>query len=156
MLVTVLPMMLIQGVTGIFQNFVAHASPDNLRLVCVNLRDYPGSTRYNTQELDLITSGDVKKQAAFMRAQGLQVAALLESLGKTLDIPPITDVDGRCTGGMALMTWSMSNSLSNAFLAHAPSLPEETKGFLEKHLRKVVYLGRQYRCELLGVFYLLN
>ena len=126
----------------IFQKLLPYAAPNDLRLVRVNLRDYPGSSEYTAEELDALTSGNPERQAAFIKAQGGEIAALLQSLARLLDTPPITESRRKVAGGIALLTWSMSNCMNVALLGNAASLPEERTLFLNKYLRKCLFLGK--------------
>jgi hypothetical protein len=128
--------------TGIFQKLLPYALPNNLRLIPVNLRDYQGSSKYTAEELEAVSSKDPDRQAAFLKDQGRQLAGLLESLAETLNVPPIREMDGKKVGGMALLTWSMSNCMNVAFLANASTFPERTIDFLGKYLRKSIFLGK--------------
>ncbi|EKM50136.1 uncharacterized protein PHACADRAFT_130755 [Phanerochaete carnosa HHB-10118-sp] len=121
-----------------FQNLVPYAASSNLRIVRVNLRDYPGSTKFSEEEMDAIKSGDPEIQAGAMKAQGQQVAAFLRHFATTYGIPPTTQADGKLVGGMTLVTWSMSTNLSMSLLAHAGSLPAETREVLGDYLRTII------------------
>ncbi|GJE93301.1 hypothetical protein PsYK624_094600 [Phanerochaete sordida] len=138
---TYLTVVLLHGLLfhgAIFQNLVPHAASNNLRLVRVNMRDYPGSSGFSQEELDALTSGNLEKQAEAMKVQGQQIAAFLRHFAVTYDIPPTAQVDGKAVGGMALLTWSMSNNLAISLLAHAGSLAPETHDALAKYLRTVI------------------
>lgn len=123
---------------AIFQNLLPYASSNNLRLVRVNLRDYPGSSKFSQEELDALRSDNPDKQADALKAMGQQIAAFLRHFAMTYDLPPIAEVDGKQVGGMSLLTWSMSNNLAMSLLAHAGSLPEETSDVLRRYLRTVI------------------
>ena len=108
----------------------------------MNLRDYPGSTPYSTDELAALSSDDVTQQTAATKAHGDEVAAFLEYFIKKHGIPKIADADGSRTGGLALVTWSMSNILAFSFLGNVRSLSPETSSFLEQYVRAVVLYGK--------------
>ncbi|EKM50157.1 uncharacterized protein PHACADRAFT_264726 [Phanerochaete carnosa HHB-10118-sp] len=140
---TYLTVILLHGLLfhgAIFQKLVPHAASNDLRLVRVNLRDYPGSTKFSEEELDVIKSGEPEKQAGAMKAQGQQLAAFLRHFATTYDIPPTAQADGKLVGGMALLTWSMSNNLATSLLAHAASLSAETREVLSNYLRTILLL----------------
>ena len=120
-----------------------YAASYSVRLVRMNLRDYPGSTPYTPKELAALSSDDATQQAAATKAHGDEVAAFLEYFIKKHDIPKIVDVSGKRTGGLALVTWSMSNIVAFSFLGNARWFPEETRSFLEQYVRAVVLYGER-------------
>ncbi|CAL1712123.1 unnamed protein product [Somion occarium] len=106
---------------AVFRRLLPHAVPKNLRLVSVNLRDYPGSSPYAQSELDAFRSAN----------ENVQTEAIT-------NLEKQRNEDGTVSGGLALITWSMSNILSLSFLAHADTLPHATKSLLDKYLRTIV------------------
>ncbi|KAK7681683.1 hypothetical protein QCA50_015417 [Cerrena zonata] len=123
---------------AIFHQMIPYAAKNNLRLLFINLRDYPGSSHYTKAELEAFESDEECIQDAAVRDLGRQIAEFLTFIIKTEDIPPITTKEGKTSGGITLLTWSMSNLISLSLLAHAQTLPEETKQLLGTHLRSVV------------------
>lgn len=118
-----------------------HAAKRNLRLVAVNMRDYPGSTLYSPEELAALANPDASVQAAAVRTHAEELAAFMEHFIEENHIPKLKVSNGQRTGGLALLTWSMSNMLAFAFLANAVSFPQETRELLEQYLRTVVLFG---------------
>ena len=70
---------------------ITFADRHNLRIVRVNLRDYPGSTPYSPAELEVIHNGSYNEQVAFVKARGLELGAFLAWLIRTTDIPAPSD-----------------------------------------------------------------
>lgn len=122
---------------------IPYAAKHNLRLLFVNTRDYPGSSHYTKSELQAFESDDESVQDAAVRDLGRQLAAFLVFVIKKESIPLATVKEGKTMGGITLLTWSMSNLISLSLLAHAKTLPEETKQLLTTHLRSVVLHGRR-------------
>lgn len=108
----------------------------------VNQRDYPGSSPYTVDDLEALTSGDPGRQANVFKGLGHQFAALVENLAEKLQLPSVVEVDGKKVGGIALVTWSMSNGLAMAMLGNASSSSEQTKSSLKQYLRTLVMLGK--------------
>jgi hypothetical protein len=105
------------------------------------MRDYPGSTPYSPEELAALASPDVSIQATALRAHAEELAAFMEYFIKENSIPKLEVLNGQRTGGLALLTWSMSNILAFAVLANAVSFPQEIRELLGLYLRTVVLFG---------------
>lgn len=112
-----------------------------MRFVCVNMRDYLGSTSYTPEELQAYADADLSVQAAAMKAHGEEMATFLECFIKKYNIPKIQVIDGKKTKGLALLTWSMSNILAFSFLGNVTLFPKETVDFLAQYLHTVVLYG---------------
>lgn len=126
---------------GIFRRLVPFAQPNNLRLIRLNWREYPGSSPYSQEEVDTIHSGNQDKQAEFVKKIGRQLAAFLEYAVRNLDIPKLEVVDGRKRGGLAVLSWSMGNVWAMSFLGNAQTLSEETNILLGNYLRTFILFG---------------
>ena len=114
-----------------------------LRLVTLNLRDYPGSTPYTQQELSDLRGPSPERQERALRARALELGAFLQWLIQCQSIPStrvVADSSVR-QGGISLIAWSAANCQIMALLAHADQLPEETRTLLGTHLRSYVLYG---------------
>lgn len=120
---------------------IPFAAKNNLRLLFVNLRDYPGSSPYTKAELEAFESGDEATQDKAISDLGKQLGAFLAYFVKNNDVPPVNKKGGNTIGGISLLTWSMSNLVSISFLAHANTLTDDVKDVLNTHLRSVVLHG---------------
>ncbi|OBZ66589.1 hypothetical protein A0H81_13449 [Grifola frondosa] len=126
--------------SAIFRPLLPFAADHNLRFVCVNLRDYPGSTPYSPKELALLHSSEKDDQAAFIRAQGIELGAFLAWFIDTQNIPRLSTSSGKehQTGGIAMLGWSSGNCITLSFLAHANKLPEKHRLLLDGYLRSFI------------------
>ncbi|KAF8649634.1 hypothetical protein AX16_005722 [Volvariella volvacea WC 439] len=121
----------------IFRRIMDLAPAANLRIVAVNRRCYPGSTPYNATENDILLNGsDVQKQA-FLDAQGMQLLTFIDKFTVDNQLPITTPAR---TGGIALMGWSLGNSLTLAAVANADKLPTDARNRLASRLRSVIML----------------
>ena len=108
-------------------------------MVCINRRDYPGSTLYTTEELKAISDGSEKERAAFLTARGVEIALCLESLIDTLGLPERT-ADGT-EGGLALMGWSIGNVFTVCTIASVASFPPHVQTRLQLYLCRLILFG---------------
>lgn len=126
-----------------FVPLFSHAASHNLRIIALNLRDYPGSTPNTQAELKLLCSSNVSEQATAVRAQGQEIAAFLKHLVITEEIPPVQVADGQKTGGIILLSWSLGNVWTMSMFGNADHLESETKSILEKSLHTWVLYGER-------------
>lgn len=118
----------------------------NLRLVLLNMRDYPGSTLYTPAELAELRDAP----HAALRARGNEVATFLAWYVAHARIPPIAATpepehaeggEESGAGGLAVVAWSAGNCYAIPMIAHAGSLPHETRALLDRYLRSFVAFG---------------
>ncbi|KAF9816045.1 hypothetical protein IEO21_04220 [Rhodonia placenta] len=123
--------------SGVFRKMIPFASACKLRLVLVNSRDYPGSTRYSPEELDGLSSPQKEVQAATIRTRGLEFAAFMRWFIEVERIPPILEKEGasRPSGGISLLGWSSGNLQTIPLLTYANDLPQDTAEVLEGYFR---------------------
>lgn len=122
---------------------IPYAAQANLRLILLNMRDYPGSSGYSADELEALRSSDVDTQALAIKQQGVHLAAFLVHLIQANDIPlkPETPEAGT-PGGLVVLTWSLGNVVAHSFLAHANDYPPSTKDLLQRYLRTMVFYSK--------------
>lgn len=135
---------MLAGFLGLFP----HAAARNMRIMALNLRDYPGSTPYTPSELELLCSDDAEEQAAAVRSQGHEIAAFLKHIIETESLPPVAGVAGKKAGGIAVMSWSLGNVWAMSLFAHTASLDQDTRTVLLPMLRTWIIYGEFYiSCE---------
>ena len=85
-----------------------------------------------------------------MCAQGHEVAFFLKRFIRANKVPPLEEVEEegrkRIIGGVAVCAWSFGNIYHTALFAHLASLEDESRNFLERYLRTIIYLGRCCSC----------
>lgn len=119
----------------IYRRILKHATNHDLRLVAVNLRDYPGSSRFTASELDPLGKSDKESQALLYKARGHELASFLIWFIRNEKIPPLITEEGKATGGLSLLSWSWGTTMTISMLAHAESLPLEFQELLDKYWR---------------------
>ena len=122
---------------------VPYAARNNLRLVLINCRDYPGSTLYSAAELEALSSTDPEKQALSLQARGLEFTEFIRHFVESENIPPLTrKPDGSgLSGGFSLLGWSSGNCQTIPVLAHANLAPENTRRLFDSYFRSYIAYG---------------
>ena len=133
--------MLIDCIATFLPTF-SFAAGHNLRLVTLNLRDYPGSTPFSPEELGNLCSSDVEKQRAAFCAQGMEIATFLKNFILAEQIPQCQVVNGRRVGGIVLLAWSISTINALAMLGNEASLASDVKSVLADYLRTCILFGQ--------------
>lgn len=124
-----------------FRRLLPHASAYGLRIFTMNMRDYRGSSKYSAEELAAMQSPDTALHAAAVRQFGRDVAWFLTYVCTTQGVPPLVLEGDRRTGGVALVTWSLSNMALLAILGDPGTLDSTSAAVLTRYLRKVVLYG---------------
>lgn len=123
---------------GVFKPMFQYAAENNMRLVAINLRDYPGSTPFSPSELDALRS-DKADQATFISDRGMELARFLEWFILEHDLPPkALSHKSEAAGGLSILGWSLGNCPIMSMLASAHALPEATRKLLDMHLRSFI------------------
>ena len=120
------------------------AKANNLRLVFVNRRDYPGSTPLNPEELASVKSESAtfESKAAYLCDRGLEIAGFLAWYLRNNTLPPVKTSDtGAKTGGLALIAWSSGNSLALALFGNLDAVPRDQRELIEPYLLSYIFFG---------------
>ncbi|KZT64049.1 hypothetical protein DAEQUDRAFT_747625 [Daedalea quercina L-15889] len=125
--------------SAIYRLMTPYAARNNLRLVLVNCRDYPGSTLYSATELEALSSTDPEKQSIALQARGLELAEFIREFIHTQQIPRLTrSQDASILGGFAVLGWSSGNCQTIPLLAHAELVPETTRKLFDVYFRSFI------------------
>ncbi|KAI0632495.1 Alpha/Beta hydrolase protein [Trametes polyzona] len=129
--------------SAIYRPLIPFAGERNLRLLLLNLRDYPGSTPLSEEEIDGLRGPSVDVQDRTLRDRGLEIAAFCRWFIETEKIPPVREsvtpegVRAR-VGGLSILSWSGGNCTTVAMFAHVDKIPEETRRLFDTHLRSFI------------------
>ncbi|KZT27512.1 hypothetical protein NEOLEDRAFT_1130479 [Neolentinus lepideus HHB14362 ss-1] len=136
--------------SAIFQRLFPYASEHQLRLVTVNRRDYPGSTPYSPEELEVLQGQDKNAQTALLRTLGLQISTFIDWFVKSKKILPLSvSTDEHKTGGFAMIGWSAGGVLVLSILAHAHTFLDGIVQTIGDYCRTfILYDVPQFICEL--------
>jgi hypothetical protein len=108
-------------------------------MVCINRRDYLGSTLYSPSELKLVTDGSADECEAFLTGRGVEIGLFLDGLIDALGLPEPTP-DGK-EGGFGLMGWSLGNLFTLCSISAVSSLPSASRARLQKYMRRMIVFG---------------
>ncbi|CCM02474.1 uncharacterized protein FIBRA_04574 [Fibroporia radiculosa] len=142
---TYVTLVLIHGTmfsSAIFRKMIPFAIANDLRLVLLNLRDYPGSTRYTPEELQQLRSSNRDVQSTAIVTRGLEIAEFIRWFIETERIPPISEGSspGRAfSGGFAVLGWSSGNCQTVPLLAHGDKVPAETRRLFNNYFRTFIF-----------------
>ena len=126
-----------------FKRIVPFASKYNLRIVRINVRDYPGSSPWSKDEIDTIRE---KRENAkdLIVGMGQELGAFVTWFIKTQNIPALSlNSERHESGGVSVLSWSLGNSLSLSLLAHVDKLSDDSKDLLGRYLRSIILLGER-------------
>ncbi|KIP10561.1 hypothetical protein PHLGIDRAFT_495392 [Phlebiopsis gigantea 11061_1 CR5-6] len=124
--------------SAIFRRLLPHAPAYGLRIFTMNMRDYHGSSTYSAEEVAAMDGPDPALHAAAMRRFGRDIAGFLTYVCTTQGVPPLAIAGGRKTGGVALVTWSLSNIAPLAILGDPDTLDGDSATVLAAYLRTMV------------------
>ncbi|KNZ76585.1 hypothetical protein J132_09446 [Termitomyces sp. J132] len=109
-----------------------HAHAFNLRTVIWNRRDYVGSSKYTSDELEDLNHG----QRAFLDRLGVHLAQFLLWFIEQHNVPKVNA--DRTTGGFAIMGWSLGNLTAITLFSHKNLFAPETYELLGKYVKNLI------------------
>ncbi|KAJ7062776.1 Alpha/Beta hydrolase protein [Mycena amicta] len=115
---------------GTFQRLHPLAAANGLRVVCINRREYDGSSLYPEDELAVFTNGTLEERMELVAAQGRDLALCVDGIIQTLALPK--------SGGVALLGWSMGTVFLCSLLASIDILPVPTKARLAEWVHTAI------------------
>ncbi|PCH43959.1 hypothetical protein WOLCODRAFT_133046 [Wolfiporia cocos MD-104 SS10] len=132
---------------AIFHPMYQYAAQNSIRLVTVNLRDYPGSSPTSTEVLNAIRENRREILATIIRDRGLEIIAFLEWLIKTENLPPrsqSSNDETEASGGISVLGWSSGNFMTISLLAHGSTLSQDRQKHLGAYLRSIILYDPPY------------
>jgi hypothetical protein len=127
---------------GIFQRILKLAPKRGMRLVCLNRRDFPGSTPYSKDEIAMLREGnDAETFRQFRSARGHELGRFIASIVETEHLPPPRQRHNGVEGGVVLLGWSLGNSFTNAMLAHMRSMDATSVAVIQEYVHTYVVFG---------------
>ena len=118
-----------------------YAPKYGLRLIAINMRDYADSTPYTDDELAELASSDVEIQASAVRKFEREFGSFMVFVCTSLGIPAVTVLGGHKRGGLAFLTWSLSNIGLVSIFGDSATLEDTQKTVLQRYLRTAFAYG---------------
>ncbi|KAI0340788.1 alpha/beta-hydrolase [Trametopsis cervina] len=125
--------------SAIFRPLFAHAAAQNLRLISINVREYPGSTPLSDEELARLVSRHPPEEARALAEQGVEIARFVAEMIKLERFPcPSVGEDGKKSGGVSILAWSLGNMYLLSMLGNLAMVDNDANDLLEKYVRSVI------------------
>lgn len=131
--------------SGVFQRLLPLAAARSMRIVCINRREYPGSTPHTAEELRAYASGSEEERAALISEAGLNLAFCVDGIIQQCALPS--------GGHVALVGWSLGNMFTLAAMASIMSVPPQTRERLQSFVKTIIMWGEFPPCPLLPSSY---
>lgn len=125
---------------AVFERLFAPGYNSSVRVVTINRRNYPGSTPYTAAEVDILNNGSDEQKTTFLNAQGNHLTTFIDKFIQQNHLPAIS-TDGK-QGGIAVLGWSLGNTLSLASISNLDSAPADVQARFTKYLRSIIMLGK--------------
>jgi hypothetical protein len=124
--------------SAVFRPAFAHARSHNLRLIAINMREYPGSSPFSDAELARFASNDLEDQTSALVDQAMEIANLIAQIIRDEDLPlPQQEGDSQ-TGGVSMLAWAVGGSWLTTVLANLDSLDEDVHACFEKYVTTAI------------------
>ncbi|KAJ6579505.1 hypothetical protein DFH09DRAFT_913244 [Mycena vulgaris] len=114
--------------SGVFKKLAPLAATHSVRIICINRREYPGSTEHTDEELEVYRVGSLEERKTLMQEEGLNLALCVNGIIQQCALPP----------NVALAGWSLGNTFTLAAMASIPSLPSDVQEKLKSHLQTFI------------------
>ncbi|KAF8215078.1 hypothetical protein K438DRAFT_2123734 [Mycena galopus ATCC 62051] len=114
---------------AVFRKLLPLAAARSLRIVCINRREYPGSTPHTAEELRVYAEGSEKERATLMNEAGINLALAVDGIIQQCGLSPT---------GVALCGWSLGNAFVMAAMASIFSLPPESAKRLQSFVQTII------------------
>ncbi|KAF7348196.1 AB hydrolase-1 domain-containing protein [Mycena sanguinolenta] len=115
---------------AVFQKLLPLAAARSLRIICINRREYPGSTPHTAEELRVYASGSDEERASLVSDAGINLALAVDGIIQQCALPS--------NGSVALCGWSLGNTFVMAAMASILSLPSETRERLQHFVKTII------------------
>ncbi|KAJ7745424.1 hypothetical protein DFH07DRAFT_833580 [Mycena maculata] len=115
---------------NVFQRLLPLAPARSLRIICINRREYPGSTPHTAEELRVYASGSDQERIALLNEAGVDYALAVDGIVRECSLPS--------TGSVALVGWSLGNTFTIAAMASITSLPAATRERLQSFVKTII------------------
>ncbi|KAJ7780770.1 Alpha/Beta hydrolase protein [Mycena maculata] len=113
---------------GVFQKLLPLAAASSVRIICINRREYQGSTPHTPEELRVYASGSDQERAVLMNEAGVNLALAIDGIIQKFELP----------SGVALAGWSLGNTFVMAAMSVITSLPDVARTRLQAAVKTII------------------
>ncbi|KAJ7174381.1 Alpha/Beta hydrolase protein [Mycena filopes] len=112
---------------GVFQRLHPLAADRSVRIICLNRREYPGSTPHTAEELKVYASGSEEERTTLLRAEGVNLALCVDEIIQQFKLSSVV-----------LVAWSLGNTFVVAVMASIKSLPAQSQVRLRTSVKTII------------------
>ncbi|KAJ6449075.1 hypothetical protein C8R45DRAFT_777116, partial [Mycena sanguinolenta] len=116
--------------SGVFKKLVPLAKDNSVRIVCVNRREYQGSTPHTPEELRIYQEGSDEEWTKLMGEEGVNLALCIDAIIQKCALPESSHV--------ALVGWSSGTTFTMAAMSSIASLPNDSRNRLAKYIKTFI------------------
>ncbi|KAJ7128720.1 hypothetical protein C8R44DRAFT_910016 [Mycena epipterygia] len=115
---------------SVFQRLFSPAVSRGVRVICINRREYPGSTPHTTKELRMYASGSEAERRQLLHDAGVDLALCLDAVIQQCALSAV--------GGVALSGWSSGNIFVLAAMTSIAYLPPQSQERLKRFVKCII------------------
>ncbi|KAG6889273.1 hypothetical protein C0992_005797 [Termitomyces sp. T32_za158] len=116
--------------SGIFQRLSNLGPSRRLRIIALNRREYPGTTRYTDDERRVVKEGSLEERKSFLQEQGKLIALAVDGLIQQLSLP----------GQVTVLGWSLGTALLLSMYCSISRLSDGVQQRLKSSVKNFVLL----------------
>jgi len=137
----------LSNLPGTFQRLLPIAPSKSMRLICINRREYPGTTPFSDDEKRVIVSGSDEERYTFFQKQGISLAKFVCRLIDQCAIPAPTLSKERVgskeikKGGITVGAWSLGNVYMISIVACIDVVDKEVRNQLQVYVTGFLLWG---------------
>ncbi|KAJ7276946.1 Alpha/Beta hydrolase protein [Mycena rebaudengoi] len=114
----------------LFKKLGPLAKASAVRVICVNRREYNGSTPHTPEELRVYKAGSDEERTMLLSEEGRNLALCMDAVIQKCALP--------AAGHVALVGWSLGNTFTMAVMASIASLPYDSKYRLKESIKSFI------------------
>jgi hypothetical protein len=115
----------------VFKRMLPLAASRSVRIICINRREYPGSTPYTAVELQVYASGSREERAMLWHREGLTLALGIDKIIEQCELP----------AAVTLIGWSLGNTFILAARVSIASISPESQERLRSSIKWFIMWG---------------
>ncbi|KAK7039326.1 AB hydrolase-1 domain-containing protein [Favolaschia claudopus] len=115
---------------GVFRKLLPLAPAHSVRVICINRREYPGSTPHTAEELAIYASGTEEERNVLVHQAGVHLALAIDGIMQQCALPS--------AGCVAIAGWSLGNAFVLAAVAAIMDLPAPARERLQSSVKTII------------------